>query len=155
MDVCKTLAHALITYRLYYGNALLCSLLSTLMTRLQKVQNSSARLVNCTHKIEHITPVLNSLHWILMYTFKALQGTSPQYLEEFVLPYQPTRFLRSDSGAFLAVPTTRGVSYGNRCFRKGAATLWNNLPVTIRKCKTLDTFKKKIKTYLFVSAFPS
>jgi len=85
-----------------------------------------------------------------MYNFKALQGTAPQYLEELVIPYQPTRSLRSESGAFLAVPT-----YGNRCFRKAAATLWNNLPVTIRKCKTIDTFKKKIKTNLFVSAFPS
>ena len=122
-------------------------------------------LVTRTHKREHITPVVNSLPWlpviyrsqykILMYTFKALQGTAPQYLEELVVPYQPTRSLRSESGAFLAVPTTRGVTYGNRCFRKASATLWNNLPVTIRKCKTLDTFKKKIKTNLFVSAFPS
>ena len=55
----------------------------------------------------------------------------------------------------LAIPTTRGVTYCNICFRKAAATLWNNLPVTIRKCKTLDTFKKKIKTNIFISAFPS
>jgi hypothetical protein len=81
-----------------------------------------------------------------MYTFKALQGTAPQYLEELVVPYQLTRSLRSESGAFLAVPTTRGVTYRNRCFRKDAVTLWNNVPVNIRKCKTLDTFKKKIKT---------
>jgi len=157
LDACKTLAHALITSRLDYSNALLYGLPSTLMTRLQKVQNSSARLVTRTHKREHITPVLNSLHWlpvifrsqykILMYTFKALQGTAPQYLEELVVPYQPTMSLRSEPGAFLAVPTTRGVTYGNRCFRKAAATLWNNLPVIIRKCK--------IKTNLFVSAFPS
>ena len=157
----KTLARALITYRLDYGNALLFGLPSTLMTRPQKVQNSSTRLVTRTHKREHITPVLNSLDWlpviyksqykILMYTFKALQGTAPQYF----VPYQPTRCLRSEFGSFLAVPTTRGVTYGNRCFRKAAATLWNNLPVTIRKCNTLDTFKKKIKTNIFVSAFPS
>ena len=116
MDACKTLTHALITSRLDYDNALLYGLPSTLMTRLQKVQNSSARLVTRTHKREHITPVLHSLHWlpviyrsqykILMYTFKALQVTAPQYLEEVVLPYQPTRSLRSESGAFLAVPTT-------------------------------------------------
>jgi len=54
--------------------------------------------------------------------------------------------LRSESGTFLAVPTTRGVTSVNRCFRKDAVTLWNNVPVNIRKCKTLDTFKKKIKT---------
>jgi len=138
LDACKTLAHALITPRLDYANALLYGLPSTLMTRLQKVQNYSARLVTRTHKREHITPVLNSLYWlpviyrsqykILVYTFKTLQGTAPQYS----VPYQPTRSLRSEA----------------------AATLWNNLPVTIRKCKNLDTFKKKIKTNLFISAFP-
>ena len=93
--------------------------------------------------------IYRSQYNILMYTFKAFQGTAPQYLEELVVPYQPTRSLRSESGAFLAVPTIRGVTYGNRCFRKAAATLWNNLPVTIRKCKTFDTFKKKLKTNLF------
>jgi len=86
LDACKTLARALITYRLDYGNALLYGLPSTLVTRLQKVQNSSVRLVTHTHNREHITPVLNNLHWllviyrsqykILMYTFKALQGTA-------------------------------------------------------------------------------
>jgi len=44
LDACKTLAHALITYRLDYGNALLYGLPSTLMTRLQKVKNYSASL---------------------------------------------------------------------------------------------------------------
>ena len=101
LDACKTLAHALITHRLDYGNTLLYGLPSTLMTLLQKVQNSSARLVSRTHKREHIIPVLNFLYWlpviyrsqykILMYTFNALQGTAPQYLEELVVPYQPTR----------------------------------------------------------------
>ncbi|KAK2138864.1 hypothetical protein LSH36_2299g00008 [Paralvinella palmiformis] len=62
---------------------------------------------------------------------QTLKGTIHQYLEELVVPYQPRRSLRSESGAFLAVPTTRGVIYGNRCFRKAAPTLWNNLPVNI------------------------
>ena len=156
LDACKTLAHALITSQLDYGNALRYGFPSTLMTRIQKVQKFSARLVTHTHKREHITPILNSLHWlpviyrsqykILMYTFKALQGTVPQYLEELVVLYQPTMSLRSETGAFLA---------GNICFRKAAATLWNNLLVTIIKCKTLDISKKEIKTNLFVSAFPS
>ena len=57
LDACKTLAHAMITSRLYYGNAFLYGHPITLMTRLQKVQNSSARLVTPTHKREHITPV--------------------------------------------------------------------------------------------------
>jgi len=66
LDACKTIAHALITSRLDYGNTLLYGLPSTLVTWLQKVQNSSARLVTRTHKREHITPVLNSPHWLLV-----------------------------------------------------------------------------------------
>ena len=93
-----------------------------------KMNYVSARLVTCTHKRERITLVLNSLHWlpviyrsqykILVYTFKALQGNAPQYLEELVIPYQPTRSLWSEYGAFLAVPTRRGVTYGNRCLER-------------------------------------
>ena len=70
LDAYKTLAHVLITYRLDYSNALLYGLPCTLITRLWKVQNSSARLVTCIHKREHIPPVLNSLQWIpVIYRF--------------------------------------------------------------------------------------
>ena len=61
---------------------------------------------------------------------------------------------KAESGSFLPVPTTHGVTYRNRCFRKAAATLGNNLPVTIRKCKTLDTFKKKIQLNFSFQLFP-
>jgi len=130
------------------------------MAQLQKIQNSSARLVTRTHKREHTTPVGFQLYTSRSTRFwctplRHFKGTAPWYLEELGIPYQPAVSLRSESGAFLAVPTTRGVTYSNICFRKAAATLWNNLPVTIRKCKTLDTLKKKIKINLFVSAFPS
>ena len=90
-----------------------------------------------------------------MYTFNALQGTAPQYLEELVVLYQPTMSLRSESGAFLAVPTTRGVAYSNRCFIKAAATLWNNLPVTISSTRPLIASKGRKINNLFVLAFPS
>jgi len=63
---------------------------------------------------------LNSLHWllviyrpqytILMYTLKALRVTAPQYLVELVGLYQPTMSRRSETGAFFAVTTTRGVT---------------------------------------------
>ena len=88
-DACKTLVHSLVTSRLDYGNALLYGITTALMCRLQKVQNSAARLVTRTRKHDHITPVLFSLHWLpveyrcqyklLTYTYKALHGTAPEY----------------------------------------------------------------------------
>ena len=54
----------------------------------------------------------------------------------------------------LTVLQTRGVGYGDRCSRKAAPNLWNNLPVNTRKSESPDaTFKKKVKTNLFISAF--
>ena len=86
-----------------------------------------------------------------MYAYKAINGTASRYLEELVVPNQPTRSLRSESESLI---TVQGVTYGNRCFGKAAATLWNNLPLTIRKCNTLSTFKK-VKIYLVLAAYSS
>ena len=95
-DPCKTLAHAITTSRLDYGNSLMYGLPGTLVTRLQRVQNSAAGLVTRTRKRQHITPVLNSMHWlpvtyrskykILVFAYKTLKGTAPWYLEELVVP---------------------------------------------------------------------
>ncbi|XP_060083129.1 uncharacterized protein LOC132562405 [Ylistrum balloti] len=127
-DACKTLVHSLVTSRLDYGNALLVGVSDTLMSRLQRVQNTAARLVTRTRKRDHITPVLYLLHWlpvrfrsqykILMYTYKAINGTAPEYLQELVTVYRPSRSLRSETESLLCVPNSRTVTYGNRCFGK-------------------------------------
>ena len=98
---------SLVTSRLDYGNALLFEVNSGLINKLQRVQNTAARLITRTKKHNHITPVLVSLHWIpvqyriqyklLLYTFKALNGLAPIYLEELINIYQPTRSLRSEN----------------------------------------------------------
>ena len=71
---------------------------------------------------------------------KTPHGVTPQYLEEIVVADDLTRSPRSESKALLMI-------------RQTAAVLWNNLPVNIRKCKTLNGFGKNGKTNLFVSAF--
>ena len=56
-DACKTQVS-----RLNHDNGVLFSLSHTLVQRLQRIQNSIARLVTRSRKCEHITPVLNSVH---------------------------------------------------------------------------------------------
>ena len=53
----ESLVHAFISSRLDYGNAVLSGIGSSLMERLQLVQNAAARLVSGTRKFDHITPV--------------------------------------------------------------------------------------------------
>ena len=57
---------------------------ASIVSKLQRVQNTAAKLVTRKKKYEHITPTLVALHWLpfkfrcqyklLLYAFKALHG---------------------------------------------------------------------------------
>ena len=159
----ENLVHAFVTSRLDYANALLHGSSKSLLDKLQHVQNVAARVVSRTKKYEHITPVLNQLHWlpvkqriqfkILILVYKAVHGLAPDYISDLILPYIPTRRLRSEDQHRLVVPTTKLVSFGDRAFAKAGPTLWNKLPLNIRCSNTLTSFKSAIKTLLFTNAF--
>ena len=139
------------------------TLISTFINKLQRVQNTAARLITRTGKREHIQPVLFDLHWLpvtcrvqyklLVYVFKALHGLAPSYLSELVRQYRPPRPLRSDSSNQLVVPRVRTKAYGNRRFDMAAPSLWNELPAFLRKIDKLDAFKAELKTHLFEKAY--
>ena len=151
--------HAFITSTLDCNNALLFGVPSLQLAKLQRIQNSAARIVTGTKRHEHITPILHSLHWlrvkkridfkILTLTYRCLHDTAPAYLKDLLHPYQPTRSLRSASSLLLKVPRSKLRSYGDRAFSKAAPTLWNSLPKHIRESRSLESFKSALKTYLF------
>ena len=156
--------HAFVTSRLDYANAVLYGLPKSQISRLQRVQNAAARLLTGTAHRDHITPVLERLHWlpisrriqykILTLTYKAIHGSAPAYLRDLVQVYQPPRSLRSGSDAIrLVVPRTVLKSGGDRAFCKSAPVLWNALPNDLRCCETLTAFKTALKTHLFRSEY--
>ena len=158
-DVCKSLVNSLVTSRLDYCNATLYGLPNTMLRKLQQVQNTAARIIMRSPRLNQITPILKELHWlpvkyrvqfkILVYAFKALNCQAPAYIQDMIKVYIPTRSLRSENAMTLVVPRVRTVTYGNRCFHYAAPSLWNALPIRIREAKTLYTFKKHLKTHLF------
>ena len=158
MKATKTLVNAMVTSRLDYCNSLLLGITTRQMKQLQKIQNSSARLITYAPRREHITPTLQKLHWlrvdkrinykILLHTYRCLHGTAPSYLTGLLNKYHPQRDLRSKQQSLLNTPSGRTLRYGKR-FDTIAPELWNKLPPSIREAKTLETFKKHLKTYLF------
>ena len=60
----EQLIHAFVTSTLDNGNALLDGLPASLLSKLQRIQNTAARILTLTPKYDHITPVLQSLHWL-------------------------------------------------------------------------------------------
>ena len=106
-DATKTVMQSLVMSRLDYCNALLIGIQQDLIAKLQRLQNSAARIVSRTSKYEHITPVLIKLHWlhikfriqfkVLLLVYKALNGLAPKYIKELLVPYKPRRHLRSEA----------------------------------------------------------
>ena len=159
----ERLVHAYVTSRLDYCNSLLTGMSSSDIARLQRLQNSAARLVTLSRKHEHITPVLHSLHWlpvnkrisfkVLLLTYKSLHGQAPAYISELLQVYRPTHQLRSSSHELLMIPSSHTQFYGTRAFSVAAPKLWNLLPKNIRDSPTIETFKSRLKTHLFREAY--
>ena len=60
----EKIVHALISSRIDFGNALLYNLPYSQLTKLQILQNAPADIVTLSNKYSHITPVLETLHWL-------------------------------------------------------------------------------------------
>src|SRR5258706_5873346 len=65
LNTAKTIATSLVHSRLDYCNSLFLNLPSSELSRLQLILNTAARVITKTPKFHHITPILNSLHWLI------------------------------------------------------------------------------------------
>ena len=60
------------------------------------------------------------------------------------------RRLRSATRGDLIIPSSKTVRFGPRSFNVSRPTLWNSWPVNIRQCKSFESFKKQLKTFLYL-----
>jgi hypothetical protein len=127
--------------------------------KLQRVQNSAARLVYGVKDVDSITAVLKSLHWlpiesrivfkIAMLTYHSLNGSGPVYLSSLLRrlcsPYAP----RPTEAFYLFLPRTRLKTFGDRAFTSSDPRIRNSLPLSVKSCDSLSSFHSSLKTYLF------
>ena len=165
-EATKILVSSFVLSRIDYGNALLAGLPKNLLEKLQRVQNSAARVISRTRQRDHITPVLKSLHWLPVQSrieyklasncFSFFSGTGPRYFSDILETYTPSRELRSSSdNRLLRLPTVRTKSFGQRAFSFQGPSVWNNIPFLVRHSSTSHSFKKGLKTFLFQQNFDS
>ena len=162
-ETAKTLVHGFISSKLDHCNSLLYNLPKYAVKKLQYVQKAAARLITFSSKFNHITPILKDLHWlpinecikfkISILTFKALHDLSPSYIQELLSLHRPSRTLRSSSSLRLNPTSYNLTSYGSRAFAVASPQLWNDLPEHIKNSDNLQTFKTRLKTYLFKEIF--
>ena len=135
------IACAIISSRLDYCNSLLTGISSYNLHRLQMVQNRAARLVLGVGRMTSSEPLLRQLHWLpvakriqfktALITLNTLFSAQPSYLSSVLVPYLPSRPLRSSTSYFLTVPRVH-TSLESHAFSVAAPRLWNSLPTSIR-----------------------
>jgi len=89
--VFQSLVTALVLPHLDYCSSVLYGLPTSLIQRLQSVQNATARLIFGLWRSEHISPALISLHWLhiperisfklAVLTYRAVHGAGPSYFQ--------------------------------------------------------------------------
>ena len=151
----STVTHEVLT-RLDYCNSLYISLPKYQLRRLQVVMNRAARLVFGLPRREHITPYLRRLHWlpvgpridykIILLAHKAQRFAQPEYLAR-LLPASE-RSVRLQHTVSIG-----GHRIAERSFRYAAPRLFNKVPSSVTSTIFIETFKRRLKTFIFASAY--
>ena len=125
--------------------------------KLQKVQNSAARLVLKAHKRDHVSPLLRTLHWLpiqarIKYKLSTLchsffSDTAPVYLSGLLRVYSPSRQLRSSSDSKNSTHSAHKDQNIWTSFIFPCCSFCHG----IRHIQSVTAFKSALKTHLFRS----
>jgi len=166
-ELTVTLACSLTLSRLDYCNSVWHGAPTGSIQKLQRAQNTAARIVLHAPRRTHAQPLLEHLHWRTTYyrnppPADRLQAgrTNVQSTQHWdtIIP-QPShkpkisaRHLRSSSHQLLQKPTTR-THFADRAFRCTAPTVWRSLNSYTVDSGSLAVFKSRLKTFLFRRTF--
>ena len=163
-DDAKQIAVAMVSARLDYCNSALYKTSQSNISKLQRLQNSLARVVTGARKRDHIIPILANLHWlpisaridykIALITYKSLVLKQPSYLYELLTVLRPTRSLRSSTQVNRLQSNRSRTLFGSRAYCHSAPAVWNDLPHELtNNLLSLPLFKRNLKTFLYRRSF--
>ena len=141
-DLLILVIRSLVFSKLYYCSSVWSNTTKNNIQRLQAVQNFAIRIITNRRKFDHITPLMNELHWLpvrlffkyrdAVMTFKCVVGAAPDYLSHQLIAKRSNisgRYTRNCKS--LNIPFYKSAT-GQRTFIYRAISLWNELPEEIK-----------------------
>jgi len=152
------LISSFIVLQLDYCNVALVGLTRCDLDRLQSVINAAARLTVGAQHCDHISPFLVHIPYKLcVLVYCCLYGSAPLLHSTDSLSgsecVESRHRLRSVTSSDLMVHATRRSTLGDRAFAVAGPRAWNNLLDAIRHSPSLETFKRSLKSHLFLQCF--
>jgi len=154
------IAPGIVSARLDYCNSLLSGTSGGNFDRLQVVQNALARTVCRAPWASSVTKLYvdrftgyQFKYKLAVITYKwynTIQTNTPSTLSALIDSYRPTRSLRSSDKHLLSQPFIK-LSLATKAFCVSAPSVWNNLSFNCRSSESLSTFKRRLKTELFIA----
>ena len=157
----RQLISAFVTSRLDYCNALFADCSDVVRQRLQRIQNSAARVIHSQPVFTRATPLLQNLHWLsvqkrityklCMLMFDIVRGSAPLFLTDLCNICSDRRLRSASRGLFAQPRTNTKLHVANRAFSVAGPSAWNPLPSRIRLIVFKRSFCKQPTT---LSVFP-
>ena len=149
-----------------FGDSLQLNINQQLQTKIQRVQNLCLRFICNIKNKKHVDydELRRSLNMLdmsqrrilhgLCLLFKVLNDLGPVYLRDlFTLHEEISLRETRTSNRNIYLPNSNTSAIHIKSFKNYVARVWNKLPNDTKSCKTLYTFKKKVKKLLLTKEF--
>ena len=128
--------------------------MATLATSSKKLQNRAARVISKLPFDTNSHHLLSTLNWArlsirrkkhqkALMIYKTINSLVPEYLRCLFIRCYSDYNLRNSEGK-PALPKAR-TNYLKRSFTNSEATLWNNLPTSLKDVRSVAHFKRNLK----------
>ena len=142
----------------YCSSAWYCGISAQLRIRLDTIQRKLVRFVYGFGPMYHVEHShLRSLSWLaipdrvnffkLIHLFKIRSGKAPPYMSSGFVSFLQTHSY-STRGSESNYRISRDISFSPTSFVFTAISLWNSLPIVLKRLDSIHVFKKKLKEFL-------